>query len=180
MSLNLKIRKYPDEILRKEAKIVENPEDYLDLIKEMKKTMIENDGIGLAAPQVGFSIRIITLHSEVLKKDFKNDIKGDFIPDNLINPKVLFYKGEISGEEGCLSFPGLFIEIPRPQFVVLKGLTFINKKLIELEIEVQNLPARVFLHEIDHLNGILFIDRLKPSERKIILAKWIKQQKIKI
>lgn len=137
---------YPNPILRRKAEKIKDPKspEIQELIFEMLRTMEENDGIGLAAPQIGKSIRLC-----IVKKDGKTHV--------LINPKIKSksWSKEIA-EEGCLSFPGKFIPVKRSKKIKVKAL---DKKGEEITLKADGLLARAFQHEIDHLDGILFIDR---------------------
>ena len=140
------IRKYGDDVLRKKCREVEEIDKRtITLIKDMFETMYEADGVGLAAPQVG-----------ILKRLFVIDI-GDG-PLVFINPEILETSGKQIGEEGCLSIPGEVEEVMRPNYVRARA---INEKGEEFEIEAEELLARAILHEYDHLNETLFIDRVK-------------------
>lgn len=143
------IRKNGDEILRKKSRKVEEINDrILTLIKDMQETMYEADGVGLAAPQVGILKRIAVI-------DVGNG------PINLINPEIIETEGEYLDEEGCLSIPGEQGNVLRPRKVKVKAL---NEKGEEVIIEGEDLLARAMCHEIDHLDGILFIDKLVEGE----------------
>lgn len=141
------IVKYPNSILRKKCEEVkEITEDIKKLGQEMMTIiMTENQGLGLAAPQIGELKRIIVVQTE----------KG---PEVFINPEIIkkSKKTEIR-EEGCLSFPGLFLKIKRAKEAEIEALDLQGEKI---KIKAEDLPARVFQHEIDHLDGILFIDRI--------------------
>ena len=140
------IRKFGDDVLRKKCREVNGiDERLLTLIEDMKETMYEADGVGLAAPQVG-----------ILKRLFVIDIgEGPLV---FINPKIIETSGSQTDEEGCLSLPGETKEVMRPNYVKARAL---NEKGEEFEIEAEELLARAILHEYDHLNGTLFIDRVK-------------------
>jgi peptide deformylase len=140
------IRKFGDDVLRKRCREVEEIDKrVLTLIKDMKETMYDADGVGLAAPQVG-----------VLKRLFVIDIgEGPLV---FINPEIVETSGSQIDEEGCLSLPGETEEVMRPNYVRARAL---NEKGEEFEIEAEELLARAILHEYDHLNGTLFIDRVK-------------------
>ncbi len=143
------IRKYGDDVLRKKCREVDKIDDrLLTLIEDMKETMYDADGVGLAAPQVG-----------ILKRLFVVDI-GDG-PLVFINPEIIETSGSQIDEEGCLSLPGETEEVMRPNYVRARAL---NEKGEEFEIEAEELLARAILHEYDHLNGTLFIDRVKGRE----------------
>jgi len=139
------IRKIGDEVLRKKSKKVDVFDKRLHtLIEDMLETMREADGVGLAAPQIGILKRVVVI-----------DV-GDG-PIELVNPVIIESDGEITQPEGCLSIPGVVGEVPRPKRVKVRaqdrwGRTF--------EIEGEDLLARAFCHEIDHLDGILFIDKV--------------------
>jgi len=145
----LEIKKFNAPILRKKAKKVEKVDKKVkSLVLNMVQTMKNGQGIGLAAPQVGISERII-----VVMSDFRS---GQSL--GLINPKIVKKSEEKEiGEEGCLSFPGIFLKIKRAKEVEVKGLDIEGK---EIKIKTKGLLARVFQHEIDHLDGILFFNRL--------------------
>ncbi|WP_294156436.1 peptide deformylase [uncultured Clostridium sp.] len=140
------IRKYGDDVLRKKCREVEEIDKRtLTLIKDMFETMYDADGVGLAAPQVG-----------ILKRLFVIDIgEGPLV---FINPEILETSGSQTDEEGCLSLPGEMEKVTRPNFVKARAF---NEKGEEFEIEAEELLARAILHEYDHLNGTLFIDRVK-------------------
>ena len=140
------IRKYGDDVLRKKCREVEEIDKRtLTLIKDMFETMYDADGVGLAAPQVG-----------ILKRLFVIDIgEGPLV---FINPEILETSGSQTDEEGCLSLPGEMEKVMRPNYVKARAF---NEKGEEFEIEAEELLARAILHEYDHLNGTLFIDRVK-------------------
>jgi len=142
------IRVKGDEVLRKNCKVVENITNReLTLIKDMKDTMYEADGVGIAAPQVG-----------VLKRIFIVDVRDENGLMVFINPEILETSGSQVDEEGCLSIPGEAYEVERPDYVKVKAL---NEKGEEFILEGEGLLARAILHENDHLNGILYIDHVK-------------------
>ena len=139
------ILKDGDPTLRKISRKVDRIDSrIITLIEDMIETMHQAEGIGLAAPQVG-----------VLKKVIVIDI-GDGIIE-LINPEIIEGEGEQIDVEGCLSIPGISGDVSRPELVKVKGL---NRKGENIEITGQGLLARALCHEIDHLNGILFIDKV--------------------
>lgn len=146
------IRKDGDEVLRKRAREVDKMNDKIkELIEDMIDTMYEADGIGLAAPQVGVLKRIIVV-----------DI-GDG-PIVLLNPEIVDYSGEQTDDEGCLSIPGRYGPVTRPYYVKVKAQ---DEDMNLIEIEGEELLARALCHEIDHLNGVLFKDKVEGelSER---------------
>jgi len=144
----LKIRIYPDPILRKKCREVKKvDEEIKKLAEEMLKTMYAHKGVGLAAPQVGILKRLIVI-----------DVGQG--PEVHINPKIIERKGKALSEEGCLSLPGVFLPIKRAAKVEIGTLDKNGKK-----IKVKGSRAFALQHEIDHLNGILILDRKNPLIR---------------
>ena len=140
------IRKNGDPVLRKISKVVTNFEDRTQiLIDDMIETMNDANGVGLAAPQVGILKRIVVI-----------DIGAG--PIILVNPEIIEVKGEVNEKEGCLSIPGKEGNVIRPQYVRVKAQ---DRRGNSIELEGEDLLARAFCHEIDHLNGILYIDKLE-------------------
>ena len=160
----LEIKKYPDKILRQKAtEVTEVGESERKLIRDMLDTMYFNNGVGLAAPQVGILKRIIVGNPTGQKKD-------EFA---LINPRIVERKGRRLKEcEGCLSVPEMSAEVPRFSKVVVKGKDIDGK---DITFEAQNFLARVICHETDHLNGVLFIDKIGFFKRNRLLKKYRKK-----
>ena len=158
----------PDPILRKKCESLEQVDnDVRKLMKEMLETMYEAPGIGLAAVQVGILKRLIVI--DISKDKEKRD------PLFLVNPKIVHQSKETSiYEEGCLSLPGQFAEIERPAKCVLK---YINYNGNEEELKAEGLLATCIQHEVDHLNGILFIDYLSKLKKEMIIKKLVKHKK---
>jgi len=159
----LKIVTYPDPILRQKAEAVENVNDEIrSLVESMAEVMYKDDGIGLAAPQVGVSQRIIVVDA------------GEGLI-SLINPEII-YKGEEkeSMEEGCLSLPGIRVDVLRVKKITVRG---INESGETVEMDAEGLLARVFQHEIDHLDGILIIDHVSPLHRTFLRSKLKRLEK---
>ena len=145
------IRTYGDEILTKRAKEVEEIDERTkELIEDMIETLHKNNGVGLAAPQVGGLKRIIVI-------DIYEEGTDVFV---LINPEIIKTKGQQTVEEGCLSFPNQFAKIVRPAEVTVKALDKDGKKI---KLVGKDLLAQALSHEIDHLNGELFIDKIIPG-----------------
>lgn len=145
------IRTYGDEILTKRAKEVEEIDERTkELIEDMIETLHKNNGVGLAAPQVGVLKRIIVI-------DIYEEGTDVFV---LINPEIIKTKGQQTVEEGCLSFPNQFAKIVRPAEVTVKALDKDGKKI---KLVGKDLLAQALSHEIDHLNGELFIDKIIPG-----------------
>jgi peptide deformylase len=163
--MKLEVRILGDPILRqKAAQVGEISDATRKLIRDMFETMYAEEGVGLAAPQVGVSERIIVV-------DPHNDEVAAFA---LINPEIVDTSKETEkGEEGCLSIPGLRDLVERSVRVVVRGTTVEGEPR---ELELSGLPARIIQHEVDHLDGILFFDRLSPLKRKLLLAKWQKNK----
>ena len=146
----LKIVKIGDDTLRKKCRPVEEiTPRILRLLDDMKETMHEANGVGLAAPQVGVLRRIVLVEVE----------EGELY--ELINPKIIAYAGEQEGTEGCLSVPGKYGTVTRPMHVTVRAL---NRKGETFDITGSELLARAFCHELDHLDGKLYIDIAKDIE----------------
>ena len=148
----LKVRRYGDPILRRRARDIEavTPE-IRRLVDDMIDTMYDEVGIGLAAPQVGTSLRLMVVGDE--------EGRG---AQALVNPAISEQGGTVTAEEGCLSLPGIFADVTRSQWVRLEAQDLEGRPVA---ITARGLRARVFQHEIDHLDGVLFIDRLDPVTR---------------
>ncbi len=147
------IRVFGDPVLKRPTALVTDIDGALvKLVDAMYDTMYDAPGVGLAAPQVG-----------VQKRFFVYDINDDTGPHVLLNPEVVETEGEWAYEEGCLSLPGLAFELVRPKLVTVQGVDLDGN---EVTIRGDELLGRVFLHEIDHLDGVLMIDRLEGDERK--------------
>jgi peptide deformylase len=161
------IVKYGDAILEKPAKSVSSFEPELEeLVEDMFATMYAAQGIGLAAPQIGKSIRLAVV-----------DVTSGKNPEAkivLANPEIIHAEGEKREEEGCLSIPGFRGYVVRPHFVTIKAQ---NAKGESFEIRGEDLLARAFCHEIDHLNGILFLQHLSMLKRDLIRRKIKKLKK---
>lgn len=140
------IRHEGDDILRKKSRKVEKlDKKILILLDDMLETMYENDGIGLAAPQIGILKRLVVI-----------DL-GEDNPIKMINPEIISREGEQTDEEGCLSVPNVKGEVIRPKKIVLR---YTNEKGVKKEIKALDLMARCVCHEVDHLQGTLFIDKM--------------------
>lgn len=152
------IREYGDEILRKKAREVEVIDDKIrELIEDMLETMHKYNGVGLAAPQVGILKRIVVI-----------DLYDGNEPLRLINPKILKTKGTQEVEEGCLSFPNQYAKMIRPEEVTAEAL---NEKGEKIKIKAKGLLAQAISHELDHLDGILFVDNMLPGTLEYVEPK---------
>ncbi len=142
---------YPNPVLKTMAKPIEEINSEIrQIAEEMLETMYDACGIGLAAPQVGLSIRLVVL-----------DVAGEKTGERVfINPHIIEEKGETLEEEGCLSFPDVMGKIIRSQYVKVVAY---NLKGEKLEMEAEGLLGRAWQHEIDHLNGCLFIEKMTPA-----------------
>jgi peptide deformylase len=147
------IRLFGDPVLKRSTAPVTDIDGALvKLVDAMYETMYEANGAGLAASQIG-----------VQKRFFVYDVNDETGPHVIFNPQIVETTGEWTYEEGCLSLPGLSFEIVRPKLVTLSGLDADGNELV---IEGDELLGRVFLHETDHLDGVLMLDRLDKDERK--------------
>ncbi len=159
------IRLFGDPVLRTPAQpVVDFDKELRGLVKDLTDTMLDAPGAGLAAPQLGVGLRVFTYHVD--------DELG-----HLINPDLDLSSEQQDGEEGCLSFPGIVFDTPRALRVVAKG---VNQHGEPVTIEGSELLARAIQHETDHLDGILFIDRMDREQRKLALkaireAEWAGQ-----
>ena len=154
-----------DPILRKTSRVVEElNENIINLIEDMKETMYLNEGVGLAAPQVGVLKRVVVVDVGDVDEDDEQLGKGEDIPDGaivLINPEIIKQDGVQVGLEGCLSVPERSGEVKRPSHIIVKAK---NENFEDVEFEARNFFARAICHEIDHLNGILYIDKLENTQ----------------
>jgi peptide deformylase len=143
------IRKIGDEILRKKSRAVDKIDERVkQLIEDMEETMYYAKGVGLAAPQVGVLKRIVVI-----------DVGEGLV--KLINPEIIYYEGAQSDDEGCLSVPDVRDTVERPQSVKVKALNENGESVI---IDGSDFFARALCHEIDHLDGILFVDRVEKTK----------------
>ncbi|MGB9720015.1 MAG: peptide deformylase [bacterium] len=150
------IIKYPEKILRQKTTPIEKiTKEIFDLSETMIQTMLENDGIGLAANQIGSLHKLFVLNL----KPFEDKPE----PIVVINPRIIKTEENHEDEEGCLSFPGLYLHIPRFKRTVLHYQSLYNEKFV---IETDGLVSRAIQHEYDHLNGILFIDYVNKNEKE--------------
>jgi peptide deformylase len=156
----LKIRLYPDPVLKIPTEPVERFDKELSFfIEKMRLAMEIFEGVGLAAPQVGVSKKIALVSYE----------KAFYV---LINPRILEQDGEQDGDEGCLSFPGIYAPVKRPARIKVAARDAAGQERV---YDVDGYVARAFLHEMDHLDGKLFIDRLSPLKRGMIRKKMTKR-----
>ena len=153
----LEVRTYPNEVLRKKALPVESVDDETRrLMDDMVETMYARAGLGLAAPQVGVSKRVVVVHVAIQD--------GPEYPLTVIaNPELVSSGGSMEFEEGCLSLPGFTTVVKRPSEVVVKGLDRDGK---EITIKAEGMFAVVLQHEMDHLDGILILDRAGSIKRE--------------
>lgn len=161
----LEIRTYPDDVLRRKADPVRDVEDpdFQRLIDDMVDTMLDAPGVGLAAPQVGVSKRLCVIDTTVGEE-----------PDALhvlINPEIVGRQGDEVAEEGCLSVPGYFTSVRRAQQVTVR---YLDRGGVEHEREADGLLARAVQHEMDHLDGVLFIDRIGLLKKELFKKKYRK------
>jgi peptide deformylase len=161
------IVKYGDSVLEKPGAVIKNFDTELEeLAEDMFASMYAAQGVGLAAPQIGKSIRLA-----VVDVSSGKNAEAKIV---LVNPEIVHAEGEVREEEGCLSIPGFRGYVVRPQFVTVRAQ---NVKGEAFEIRGENLLARAFCHEIDHLNGILFLQHLSILKRDLIKRKIKKLRK---
>jgi peptide deformylase len=156
------IRLFGDPVLRTPAQpVTDFDKELRQLVKDLEETMMDAPGAGLAAPQIGVGLRVFTYYV-------------DGVLGHLVNPDLDLSEEEQEGDEGCLSFPGLVYDCRRALTVVAKGVDMHGEPVV---IEGSELLARAIQHETDHLDGVLFIDRLDKAQRKLALkaireAEW--------
>ncbi|KPZ69296.1 MULTISPECIES: peptide deformylase [Shewanella] len=162
----LKVLRFPDERLRTVAKPVTDFGDALQTqIDNMLETMYEEKGIGLAATQVDF-------HQQLIVMDLQDDVER---PTIFINPEIVAKSGDFTNEEGCLSVPGVYAKVDRAEFVTLKAL---DRHGEEFTVEADDLFAICLQHEMDHLQGKLFVDYLSKMKRDRIKKKLEKEARL--
>jgi peptide deformylase len=163
MASNHHIRIFGDPVLKAKTTAVTDIDGKLvRLADEMVEVMYDAPGLGLAAPQVG-----------VQKRFFVYDLDDDTGPHAIVNPVISESRGEWVHDEGCLSIPRLYVEILRPKEVLVTGYDLDGN---EVQIEADELQARLFQHELDHLDGVLMFDRMTPEQRKEALSEWRRLQ----
>jgi peptide deformylase len=157
------IRVFGDPVLKaKAAEVTDIDGALVRLADEMLDVMYEAPGLGLAAPQIGIS-----------KQLFVWDIDDEGGPQAIVNPTISESDGEWVYDEGCLSIPGLYVEILRPKVVQVHGWDLDGN---EVSFEADELLGRLFQHELDHLNGVLMFERMTPEQRREAMAEWRKIQ----
>jgi peptide deformylase len=164
MSLKEIIR-YPNPVIRKKSEFVEEVnEEIKKLIEDMTDTMYASRGVGLAAVQIGVLKRVIVVN-----------VGEELI--TMVNPEILENEGESRMEEGCLCLPGVLIDVKRSEKVKVKGL---NDKGEEIVVDVEGLLARALQHEVEHLDGILIIDKISRIKRELLTSKLRKEAKERV
>lgn len=162
----MEIMTYGCPVLKEKAEdVTDITDEVIRLAENMAFTMHAAPGIGLAAPQVNRSIRLITIDLSVGEKQEQLIV--------LVNPEIIEQEGETLLEEGCLSVPEINEKVSRPERVVVQGTTLEGR---DITLEARDLLARVFCHEIDHLNGKLFVEHLSPLKQRLIKQKFRKKQ----
>jgi peptide deformylase len=167
----LEVVNYGRPILRQKGALIEKlTPEIKQLIEDMFETMHDRHGVGLAAQQIGQALQLTVIdvrdakdRPSTLELDGKPAEVDVIMPLVLINPKIKPYGETIKASEGCLSFPEIFGEIPRPEFVEVKAL---DKDFKPIEFSAGGLLSRAIQHEVDHLNGLLFIDRMEKKTKE--------------
>jgi peptide deformylase len=163
------VLKFPDKRLRRISRRIETIDDSIrELAQDMCEVMYDEPGIGLAAPQVGEDVRLVVVDTEWTAEDAERN------PLILVNPELSEHEGRVSWTEGCLSVPDFEAEVERAERVLLRAQDLDGK---EVEIAAEGLQAVCFQHEIDHLDGVLFIDHISRLKRSRYVAKRKKQLK---
>lgn len=165
------IRIYPDPALRQPAdKIEKITPEIQDLAKKMIEIMRESNGIGLAATQVGVNQCLFVVDVDPENQNTPEDLLKNQV---FINPEIISKSGKVLEEEGCLSFPGLFATTTRPGRISMRAQDIDGN---EVTINIDGVYAKVIDHEVDHLNGVLFIDKLTPASRQKLSTQIKKMQ----
>ncbi len=169
----LNILKYPEKSLSQPSVNVDVIDDKIkQLIKDMGETMFHDAGVGLAAPQIGINKRILVYDSHAMDPEYEEETREITA---LINPEIIATYGSfISEDEGCLSVVGYRANVKRFERVTVKALNIEGKKM---EFDADGVLAVIMQHEIDHLDGVLFIDRLSPLKRSMYKKKRLKELK---
>ena len=154
------------ELEEESREVTDFSEDLQQLAEDMLETMYAAPGVGLAAPQVGVNVRLIVVDPTAGEQEGHQTV--------LVNPEVVERKGHQKEEEGCLSFPGMTATVDRPDIVLIKGQDLSGTKV---ELEAEGLMARALCHEIDHLDGVLFIDLVSALKRDMMKRKIRKLKK---
>ena len=163
------IKKYPDKVLKEKTQLVTDCNAELDkLIDDMIETMYAAPGVGLAANQVGVSKQVAVI--DVSGREEKSPLIV------IVNPEIVHREGEIEAEEGCLSVPDYTAVLKRAMKVGVKGLDRNGKPV---EIEAEGLLARALQHEIDHLNGVLFVDRMGRIRKEFFKKRYAREKLLK-
>ncbi len=150
-------------VLRERAAEIEQVDDEVrQLVRDLFDTMHADNGIGLAASQVGIARRVAVVQTE----------EDDAVV--LIDPVIVEREGQVKGEEGCLSIPDIFADVERSARIVVEITTVDNERV---RVEASDLVSRAIQHEIDHLEGVLFLDHLSPLKRRMLMKKWKKLRK---
>ncbi|MCI9177106.1 MAG: peptide deformylase [Clostridia bacterium] len=157
------VRENGDEILRKRSREVEVVDEKIkQILADMVETLHSYNGVGLAGPQIGLLKRLVVI-----------DLYDEKGPIKLVNPKIVKQKGEQEVEEGCLSFPNQFAKIIRPAEVIIEALDENGKKI---KIKGEGLLAQAISHELDHLDGVLFVDKIIPGTLEYVTPENEKQK----
>ena len=173
--MDYSIRTWPDKILKQKMKEVDFFDDKLkEYVDIMYKKMYEEDGVGLAANQIGIPFQIVVIDTTRREKKEGEEEQEKGVKLALVNPKIVEKEGKVQSTEGCLSFPTVQITIPRAEKVKVIAKDIEGK---DVEIETDGFLAIVLQHEIDHINGIPFINYLSPVKRRLVLEKYMKAKK---
>lgn len=169
----MKVLKYPDKVLKQVSQEVKDMGRTIEeLVQSMFETMYVENGIGLAAPQVGELLRVIVVDVPIVNPDDPKDYRSDAIA--LINPRITQKTGTIEFEEGCLSCPELIVKVPRADII---RVAFLDVEGRPCELDASGLKSVCIQHEIDHLDGQLLVDKVSRLERDMYRTKRIRLAK---
>lgn len=156
---------YPDPVLRRPAAAVDRFDPQLSqLVRDLAETMYSASGVGLAAPQIGVSLRVAVIDVAPREPESRLHV--------LVNPRILASEGRVAGEEGCLSMPGVSEKVDRPRRIRLEAWNVGGERF---EMEADEFLARACCHELDHLEGVLIVDRLAGLRKELALRRVRKQ-----
>ena len=161
-----KVFKYGSSVLRQHSELIKKNDDIQNLIDNLFETLGKEGGIGLAAPQIGVLKRVFVMDTNPVEE---TDEPIQRFKRVVINPQIIKQTIETSMySEGCLSIPGIYEDVVRPRKVLVN---YLDESLNQIEREIDGMEARIFQHEFDHLDGILFVDRISPIRRSMLASK---------
>lgn len=161
-----KILKYGSSVLRQHSELIKKDDDIQKLIDNLFETLSKEGGIGLAAPQIGVLKRVFVMDTNPVEETDEPILRFKRV---VVNPQIIKRTIETSiYSEGCLSIPGVYEDVIRPQKIIVN---YLDESFNQVERELDGIEARIFQHEFDHLDGVLFVDRISPIRRSMLVSK---------